>query len=210
MQTALPITLQHATLHFRRKYFLDLNIGISCACLEPLVYFNLMNLWSVMLTDHDSMLAIEYLTTCISLSFFMLLYFVYHCKLPYILLDIGDDEWLEVHFKGRLRILSLELGGKEPWFWEKLPASLALHNYDSHFSILLAMALLLLLMFGVPTGADREWRSRRLFEISALTNAVYVAVRKMDWWDQANNSYPDYHPPGVWDFTSSSERWRWK
>ena len=210
MQTALPITLQHATLHFRRKYFLDLNIGISCACLEPLVYFNLMNLWSVMLTDHDSMLAIEYLTTCISLSFFMLLYFVYHCKLPYILLDIGDDEWLEVHFKGRLRILSLELGGKEPWFWEKLPASLALHNYDSHFSILLAMALLLLLMFGVPTGADRGWRSRRLFEISALTNAVYVAVRKMDWWDQANNSYPDYRPPGVWDFTSSSERWRWK
>lgn len=144
---------------FRRKYFLDLNIGISCACLEPLVYFNLMNLWSVMLTDHDSMLAIEYLTTCISLSFFMLLYFVYHCKLPYILLDIGDDEWLEVHFERRLRILSLQLGGKEPWFWEKLPASLALYNYDSHFSILLAMALLLLLILGVPTGADRGWRS---------------------------------------------------
>lgn len=52
-----------------------------------------------MLTDHDSILAIEYLTTHISLSFFMLLYFVYHCKLPYILLGIGDDEWLEVHFK---------------------------------------------------------------------------------------------------------------
>ena len=28
---------------FRRKYFPDLNIGISCACPEPLVYFNLPN-----------------------------------------------------------------------------------------------------------------------------------------------------------------------
>lgn len=195
---------------FRRKSLLDLNIGISCACLELLVYFNLMNLWSVMFIDHDSILAIEYLTTHISLSFFMLLYFVCHCKLPYILLGIGDDEWLEVHFKRRLRILSLELGGKEPWLWEKLPASLALHNYDSRFSILLAMALLLLLMLEIPTGADRGWRSRLLFEISALTTAVYVAVRNMDWWDQANNSYPDHHPPGVWDFTSSSEKWRWK
>lgn len=45
-----------------------------------------------MFIDHDSILAIEYLTTHISLSFFMLLYFVYHCKLPYILLGIGDDE----------------------------------------------------------------------------------------------------------------------
>ena len=74
----------------------------------------------------------------------------------------------------------MELGGKEPWLWEKLPASLALHNYDSHFSTLLAMALLLLLILGVPTGADRRRRSRLLFEISTLTTAVYVAVRNMD------------------------------
>lgn len=28
---------------FRRKYFLDLSIGISCACLVLLAYFKLMN-----------------------------------------------------------------------------------------------------------------------------------------------------------------------
>lgn len=105
----------------QERNFPALNIGISCACLELLGFFNLTN--TLTSADHDFILATEYFKVypCLFLLYFMLLYFVHYYKLLYyILIDIGNDGWIETHFKRRLMVLSsLELGSKQPWLWEK-------------------------------------------------------------------------------------------
>ena len=94
MQRALLITLPCAALLSGGNIFLILILALVVLVLSHWFISIYRTLFiTVMITDHDFMSAIEYLPLLfLFLSYFMLLYFVYHCKLPYIPLDIGNDE----------------------------------------------------------------------------------------------------------------------
>lgn len=192
----------HCAALLRRRYFLVV-IGILGAWLGLLVYFNLMN--AIISADRRSWFYLGHRIvkgplSLLCLSYFVLC-FVYHYKLPYILLDVGNDEWIEMHFKRRLRVLSsLEPGSRQPWVWEKPLVQLGLARLGFPFLYSPRHGPC---PVAFTHGSRWSWWERKEAGFSLKPQLwLLQSTGQLAGWTQTNSCYSDHHLPGVQVFST--------